>query len=191
MLDRREINPPGVSKELLSQLLFAESEEQFQGLLAAHPELQRFDEIGLPMHQALQMLEMTEEFSDGTHEGERILMVSEVQPGISSVTTETSAGKRIANLYEIPPDTLSTLILVTPADLQIVIPKTLQVSLHYPEYLTEESYWLMAEIISYPKISLERKQRMIPLHKALGICLEYGLNQEWILKLRQSHNKSA
>jgi hypothetical protein len=186
---RREINPPGVPKELIGKLLYAESEEQFQQLLAEHPELQRYEEVGLPMHEALQMLEINEQVSSDTHIAERVVMISEMQPGMASVVTETSEGKRIASLFEIPADTLSMMILVAPADLQMLIAQTLQVSLHHPEYLTEESYWFLDEMVSSPKTSPEGKQRLIRFQKALGLCLEYGLNQEWISKIRERHNK--
>jgi hypothetical protein len=112
-----------------------------------------------------------------------------MQPGISSVVTETSDGKRIANLIQIPADTLTEVALVTPKDLQLDVAHTLQVVLHYPEYLTEESYWMMGEIVASPKTEPNSRERIACLHKALGICLEYGLNQKWIFKVREEQQQ--
>jgi hypothetical protein len=148
--------------------------------LVEHPELQRFDDVGLPMHLALHKLEFSWDEYKKADQGEHIVIISETQPGITSVITETRDGRRIANLYEVPIDALTMMLQVTPEPMRLYVAQTLQMSLQYPEYLTEESYWLLSEMVAHPEMNPQRKERLLSLHTVLGLCLEYGLGQEWI-----------
>jgi hypothetical protein len=189
-LKRRNISPLGISAELLRSLIYAKSEDEYKQLVTIHPELRKFDDVGMPMHEALSMLLISGQALGDSDNSEHIIMISEMQPGISSVVTENSEGKRIANLFEIPADILTQMAIIAPKDIQLCVAQSLQTALHHPEYLTAESYWMLAEMVSSPNTKEETKPKLARLHKALGICLEYGLDMGWILKIRENHHKT-
>lgn len=171
---------PKVSKELLSKMLFIESENDLTQLLAAHPELHPFAEVALPMHEAVNMLLSVEQSNQSEFAGNAILSIQEYKPGISAVLTEGVDGKRVMDLYEVPADVLSELVIEAPGEIRGYIAPTLQVGLHHPEYLTVECYWLLDQLVKSERTEPGVAQKLARLQAAVGVCLEQGYDAEWI-----------
>jgi hypothetical protein len=177
---------PLISQELLHKLLFVRSEQELTELLEEHPELQGYAGVALPMHKALSMLLIAESSAESSKR--KVIAVSEFQPRISAVISLDSEGNRVAELIEIPPHVLAQILLVAPAEIQPYIPLTMQVSLHHPDYLTEESCMLMAVMTNSPQIDIELKRKISVFQAALEICVKNGMNRERIMQIREESN---
>jgi len=175
---------PNVSKDLLSRMLFIESDNELTKLLTAHPELHPFAEVALPMHEAINMLISVERSNQSEYATDTVLSIQEYKPGISAVLTEAADGKRVMDLYEVPAEVLSKLIARSPKNIVAYIAPTLQVGLHHPEYLTVECYWLLDQLVSSERTEPATAQKLSLLQGSLGICLERGYDSDWIAGIR-------
>jgi len=177
---------PLVSQELLHKLLFAKSEQEITELLEDHHELQDYADVALPMHEALSMLLIAE--SSAERSKRKVIAVGEFQPRISAVISLDSEGKQVMELIEIPPQVLAQVLLVAPVEIQPYIPLTMQISLHHPDYLTDESCMLMAVMMTSSQISIELKRKISVFQAALEICVKNGVNRARIMQIREESN---
>jgi hypothetical protein len=175
---------PDVARELLGKLLFVESEAELEKLLEIHPELHPYAEVALPMHEAINMLLMVQQSNGADPTGWKILSIQEYKPGISAILVEDQDGKRIMELYEVPAEVLTEIVVDAPDETRAYIAPTLQVGLHHPEYLTVQSYWMLDLLVKSGRMEPLAAQKVSRLQAALGACLERGYDGEWIAGIR-------
>ncbi|MFQ5342293.1 MAG: hypothetical protein ACE5F6_12175 [Anaerolineae bacterium] len=175
------VDSPNVPLSLLRDMLYAGSEDNLNQIVAQHPELMEYHQFAFPLHEALGKLMIV---TKSEAETACVEMVQEMSPGVSVVITWSPEGKRIANVYQAPADVLSRMIVRMlqeghPSARVLDVCNTLQVALHHPDYLTEQSYWMLQVMTRN-----EEKDRVVKvlrrLHEAMEICLEEGLDSRWI-----------
>ncbi len=175
----RALPEPYIPRAWIYALLYASSPEDYRRTLEEPPELQPFDAVMVPLHEALGGLLIA--YREETIRPEKVVIVQEIQPGIAAVIAINSQGERIAHLYNVDAQVIADLLLVTPEPLHLLVCDTLQVATSYPGYLTLESYWCLQEILNSPNVSKSLLARLEAFYQALQICLQHGLDQEWML----------
>ncbi len=182
---------PNVSRKLLEKYLFVESDAEARDLLSRHPKLKPYGDVTVAMREAVTMMliavdRMTENLTDFA-----IIAVEEHSPGISVVLSQDPAGERTANLFEIPASVLRRILLRSPSDLHFILPLTLQTSLHHPEYLSKESYWLLDIWIHRDQADEDLHNKLALFQRAIAICLKGGLNSTWVLNIHKKYGHAA
>jgi hypothetical protein len=195
------LNQPKVSRDLLKQLLYgwSGSEEKLSELLRAYPELQPYYQVAIPMHKALTII-MTVLSYQLIIPGDELDSIEDIlDPKFRTfllrfLTPDQGQSKRPQL-----PDELMRSIIMKAEDREEALDLFLTIfsGLEYPDYLTEESYWLMSEIepkyrnFQFDDTRLEEEAREMDYiwnafllgrcKHALRLCLESGLNKQVVL----------
>jgi hypothetical protein len=118
---------------------------------------------------------------------EGIEEIREDPAGFSVVLTRETSGARAANLLEMPATVLTSIASQTSsaqAAMDVFI--ILQVALHHPEFLTEQSYWMLQVIVEEEgKRGNEKRPLLERICQALGFCLDKGLDRGFIMRQKK------
>lgn len=182
------ISASKVSKVLLHQFLYdtESSDENLRQLLEQNPPLEEFHLVVIPMHQALfkMLAAMSQQVSGDV---EQIEEIQELAPGISVASIRQVSGARASWVFEMPPSVLESIALrASSAQVAFDVFVVLQVALHHPEFLTEESYWMLKVIVEEEgKRGNKDKPLLERICQALEFCLNGGLDRGFIMKQRE------
>ena len=182
------IPKPQVSKELLKKLLYGcETEEQLSDLLREYPKLDSYHHIATPMHQGLEMV-MTvigQQLIEVDYDITSIEEIIEMSTGKGMASLMIWDKERLANHPTMPDDVIRD-IIVRVDDLEdaLDVSLTIHAGLEFPDYLTEESYWMVSALDGGPYAKFLARC----LH-ALEFCLVNDVNKQFILKVLESSRK--
>ncbi len=192
---------PKVSRDLLKQLLYgwSGSEEKLSGLLREHPELQPYYQVAIPMHNALAIVMTVLGYqliipADELNSPEDILDPKFRRFLLYFLTPDQGKSER----PQLPDEVVRSIILkAEDCDEALDLFLTIFAGVEYPDYLTEESYWLMSAIepqrrnFQFDDARLEQEASEMyflwdvyileKCKRALRVCLENGLNKQVIL----------
>lgn len=167
-----------VPMSLLHQFLYdIKSDEDLHRLLEQNPELEEFHLVVNPMHEALFM--GLSGLSQQNSDPEGIEEIREDPTGISVVVTRDMSGTRVANVFEVPATVLTNIALqASSAQAAMDAFVVLQIALHHPEFLTEQSYWMLQVIVEEEgKRGNANRPFLERIRQALELCLENRLVQ--------------
>lgn len=195
------LGQPKVSIDLLKQLLYGwgGSEEKLSELLRNHPELQPYYQVAIPMHNALTII-MTVLGYQLIIPGDELNSIEDIlDPKFRNfllhfLTPDQGQSKR----PELPDELMRSIILkAEDRDEALDLFLTIFAGLEYPDYLTEESYWLMSAIeptvrnveLGDARLEQAAKEMLFiwdayllrKCNHALRLCLENGLNKQVVL----------
>jgi hypothetical protein len=154
---------PRATRDLLRQLINSKTEEEEKELVSNHPEIESYYLISDSVLRALSGV-------------------------MSIVAYQLWEVESFDEFQEFSEDKLFAEIMRKTDNPQLVVDAylTIQSALKYPDYLTEESYWLVAAIDSgiYAKFYGQCEW-------ALRFCLENGFNKTFVIKLLDERNSNT
>ncbi|MCS6907097.1 MAG: hypothetical protein RML93_04330 [Anaerolineales bacterium] len=197
------LDQPKVSRDLLKQLLYGyETKEQLTEFMSKHPELQPYYDVATPMHKALMMILAALSYQliipeDELDSAEDILDPKFRKYLLYCLTPDQGLSKR----PELPDELLKNIISKAENRSEaLYLFLTILAGVEYPDYLTEESYWLVNELeaasigrdfhIDDARLEQELKEMLFIWNSfllarckhALRVCLTNGLTKQVVLE---------